>query len=195
MVWNIQTKIQAVYILIDLGYCVCVLRKLIWKEMLRQDAAAFANVDHWVACLTKGLFIQPSWWRRNISFIFLQQFSQNYIWCHLLVCRIKNIYLTLKFFPSFCLFQQRAWLGEQTHLSILIYVLKAQCSDTQKRLVSITVSSFRPMDRNYHQMTFLNDYLTTLFDVYYMLSQSIHCMHTLPTKCILHLASHLYKYI
>jgi hypothetical protein len=40
-----------------------------------------------------------------------------------------------------------------------------------------------------------NKYLTTLFDVYCMLSQSIHCMHNLPTKCILHLASHLYQYV
>ncbi len=40
-----------------------------------------------------------------------------------------------------------------------------------------------------------NNYLTTLFDVYCMLSQSICCTRNLPTKCILHLASHLYQYV
>ncbi len=35
-----------------------------------------------------------------------------------------------------------------------------------------------------------NIYLTTLFDVYCMLFWSIHCMHNLSTKWILHLASH-----
>jgi hypothetical protein len=40
-----------------------------------------------------------------------------------------------------------------------------------------------------------NNYLTTLFDVYCMLSQSIRCMWNLPAKCILHLASHFYQYV
>jgi hypothetical protein len=42
-----------------------------------------------------------------------------------------------------------------------------------------------------------NIYLTTLFDVYCMLFQSIHCMRNLPmyTKRTLHLASHLYHFV
>ena len=41
-----------------------------------------------------------------------------------------------------------------------------------------------------------NIYLTTLFDVYCMLFQSIRCMHNLPsTKCTLRLPSHLYQFV
>jgi hypothetical protein len=42
----------------------------------------------------------------------------------------------------------------------------------------------------------INIYLTTLFDVYCMLFQSIRCMHSLPsTKCTLRLPSHLYQFV
>ena len=95
----------------------------------------------------------------------------------------------------------KSWIYE-IHCDTLAFQSEtwATCLETTNRLSTAPLSHTPSCIKDTCMACILcytfNIYLTTLFDVYCMLFQSIHCMHNLPsTKCTLRLPSHLFQFV